>query len=152
MSLLENKSEISSSVIIFNALMMYGNVVPANIAPTPANATFSISSRSEHEGVSKMYPSYNSVAEPKECCIPASAIQVGNYSAEVGLQDLLNHTTKRIMEVTNAFHPNSKLLLISKVGFDGSTGQSVYKQKTEVCTRKDVSVEESLFLTGLAPL
>ena len=49
MSLLKNKSEISSPVIIRNALILCGNVFPANISPTPAIATFSTSSRSEHD-------------------------------------------------------------------------------------------------------
>ena len=66
----------------------------------------------------------------------------------------MHHTAKRILEnVEIACQPYSTLTMIHKVGFDGSTGQSVYKQVTsEDCERAEVSREESLFLTCLVPL
>ena len=41
--------------------------------------------------------------------------------------------------------------LLSKVGFDGATGQSVWMQKT-VEDGRDTGVEESLFMTCLVPI
>ena len=100
----------------------------------------------------RIYPSYNDVRSAKETCIPT--IHTTDYTAKVALQDLLDHTSKRIINLThNAIPTNSNLRLISKVGFDGSTGQSVYKQITsEDTAHLDLAVEESLFLTCIVPL
>lgn len=101
-----------------------------------------------------IYPAYNHVLDAKEECIPSEGINATDYAAEVGLQELVDHTAKRILEnVEIACQPYSTLTMIHKVGFDGSTGQSVYKQVTsEDCERAEVSREESLFLTCLVPL
>ena len=107
---------------------------------------------------SQLYPSYHLVLEAKERCLPTAdsseSVSVSDYSAEVKLQALLNHTVNRIITSSRIQYPiQSTILLISKVGFDGSTGQSVYKQITsDDSAPQDVAVEESLFLTCLVPL
>ncbi|EFN79442.1 hypothetical protein EAI_11831, partial [Harpegnathos saltator] len=59
----------------------------------------------------------------------------------IKLQALLDHTVNRIIDriiemqkdVLLSLHPNvwSKLILISKWGCDGSSGHSMYKQKSD---------------------
>ena len=102
-----------------------------------------------------LYPAYNFVRTEKENCIPASGIHAEDYSAEVDLQSLLDHTAERCFRcrVKVNLEPGQKLELISKFGFDGSTGQSVYKQPTlEGIDRLDYAIEESLFMTCMVPL
>ena len=45
----------------------------------------------------KLYPTYHDVLASKEACIP-SPICVSDYSAEVPIQQLLDHTSKCIFE------------------------------------------------------
>ena len=49
------------------------------------------------------------------------------YFARIALQSLLDHTTRRILDSLKA-NILGQLLLI---GFDGASGQSMYKQKFE---------------------
>ena len=53
----------------------------------------------------------------------------------------------------NKIEGSDKLILISKIGFDGCTGQSVYMQLTsEESEMASIAVKESLFLTCMVPL
>ena len=109
---------------------------------------------------SKLYPAYNHVREEKKNCIPRSpideeedGIKAGDYNAAVDLQELLNHTTKRIIECVGFEGREESFVMISKVGYDGCTGQSIYKQLvSEDMDLASIAVEESLFLTCLVPL
>ena len=84
-----------------------------------------------------LYPPYNDVREAKRKCYPAN-IQVSDHSAKVPLQDVLDHTSTRIIEqsqesVTEAVKGTQegddlKLTLVCKWGFDGASGHSAYKQ------------------------
>ena len=53
---------------------------------------------------------------------------VTNYTAQVNMQALVNHTALRLMEyqgeVVKSLKNFQRMTLRSKVGFDGSTGQS----------------------------
>lgn len=101
------------------------------------------------------FPAYNHVREAKEKCIP-EGIVVDDYSASVDLQQLVDHTVNRLYEahpqLFSDVKPGSVLTLVSKVGFDGSTGQSIYKQGVESDGRMNMSVEESLFMSCLVPV
>ena len=92
----------------------------------------------------------------KNDCIPDSGIVTSHYSASVNLQGIMDHTANsiwKVMDKSKLPESYNTLLLISKVGFDGSTGQSVYKQRTEdEEDRIPVPVEESLFLTCTVPV
>ena len=44
----------------------------------------------------------------------------------------------------------TRLILIYKAGFDGTTGQSVYKQQSD--DTSELNTDESLFITCLVPL
>ena len=98
----------------------------------------------------KLYPAYNHVLEEKQKCITEGGIEAGDYNAEVNLQNLMDHTVKRIHQSGNMAMDKIKegdvLSLVSKVGFDGCTGQSVYKQLTsEESELASIAREESLF-------
>ena len=104
-----------------------------------------------------LFPAYNHVRLEKEKCLPAGGIDVGDYHARVDLQELLHHTANRIVAAgvanLNDVDEGDDLVMISKIGFDGCTGQSVYKQlASEDVTLASIAVEESLFLTCMVPL
>jgi len=83
-------------------------------------------------------------------------IEVTETTAQVSLQNLLNHSAERIIkmqsDVFKQFLDSSVLKLICSYGFDESTGQSAYKQKFEIKT-PDVQVsDQSLFVTSVIPI
>ena len=98
-----------------------------------------------------IYPAYNELREAKRQCYPGN-ITVTEDSARVPLQDLLDHTALRIIqqekdavtELVENLPPNKELSckLLCKWGFDGSSGQSEYKQQFSSTEKSD----ESLFL------
>lgn len=103
----------------------------------------------------KIFPAYYLVREAKRLCYPDSdAITITETSAEVQLQALLNHSVKRIVEVQKEVLEALKeddlinLVLISKWGCDGSSGQSEYKQRFEDESKSDANI----FLTSFVPL
>lgn len=103
----------------------------------------------------KRFPSYKIVQAAKRRCYPQkSDIIVNSTFAEVKLQSLLNHTIQRLFdvqkEVLETLTPEQlcHLRLISKWGFDGSSGQSLYKQKFESANDNDASI----FFTSLVPI
>ena len=106
-----------------------------------------------------IYPAYREVLAAKERCYPsASVISVTDTRASVTLQGLLDHTTGRLAQAYDILSqldppadqpgPSSPApvhgLLDIKWGFDGATGQSVYKQPLE---EEDRPAEQSLFCT-----
>ena len=108
------------------------------------------------EKKSKVFPPYNNVRSAKEECLPSPENWlVTDYSAEVTLQDLLDHTTRRILEVASFSEADFEIeqfKLICKVGFDGTTGQSVYKQIRSDNQERNVVFESCLFVTCMLPL
>ena len=107
-----------------------------------------------------IYPAYNDVRDAKLKCYPAN-ITVEDYSASVPLKDLMTHTLQRICAVQEPVLRhlilNDKAIktmtLTCKAGFDGATGQSIYKQVlSEPDINRDLKREESLFITCLVPL
>ena len=103
-----------------------------------------------------MYPSYDKVLQAKKNCYPEN-ISVSEGIAEVPLQSLLNHTGQRLIHLqrdvlkslisTNLVYKKDvlNLLLELKLGFDGSSGQSEYKQRFQDVTLSD-------FFTSTVPI
>lgn len=99
------------------------------------------------------FPSYKVVQAAKKLCYPTD-ITVTETGASVKLQSLLDHTGERLcltlkpvlqnLRVEN----NDSLCLISKWGFDGSSGHSSYKQAFCDLDANDSSV----FITCLVPI
>lgn len=101
----------------------------------------------------QVYPPYEKILQAKVDCYPNGMIISGNC-AQVSLQALLDHTCSRILtvqsDVIQTLKPEitQNLQLIVKYGFDGSSGQSKYKQNFQ-----DGSVSDATILfTSLVPL
>lgn len=100
-----------------------------------------------------MFPTYYKVHEIKTTCYPpSSAIEITDTSAKiVRLQDLLDHTAARILKIDSVYRNGLKnLLLYSKWGCDGSSGQSQYKQKLP--EESELISDANLFITSLVPI
>ena len=100
-----------------------------------------------------LHPNYESVIKAKKRCYPDNIV-ITESSAEVPVQDLVDHTMKRL-----ALSPNDlfsrvednnieNLWLISKWGCDGTSGQAEYKQLFQT---GDVS-DASIFISSLVPV
>lgn len=107
-----------------------------------------------------IWPSYNEIRESKEKLRPPKEeIHISENIAKVSIQTLLNHTSKRIIELQSEviIHAQQKsktteikTVLVCSWGFDGSSGHSAYKQ----CYRdkKIQATDENLFATTPIPL
>lgn len=98
-------------------------------------------------------PSYKALTEAKKEAIPRNC-QVTETSAEVNLQELMDHTAKRILSSMNDMELQSlptSLNMLSKWGCDGSSGQSAYKQTISSADGQTVS-DANLFMASLVPL
>lgn len=106
------------------------------------------------EKKSNIFPSYNNVRLAKEECLPSPPEKwhVTDDSAEVTLQDLVNHTTRRIFESVGLNLEINEFRLICKVGFDGTTGLSIYKQKRSDNQERNLVYESCFFVTCMVPL
>lgn len=85
----------------------------------------------------KFYPSYKLLQQAKQTCYPAKdAYRITETCAEINLQDLMDHTAKRLAtyleDVLKHLSPEERqsLTLISKWGCDGSQ-QSQFKHATK---------------------
>ncbi len=103
----------------------------------------------------KLYPSYKEVMTAKHRCYPpTNTFSVSESCTEVKLQALLNHTANRILllqeNVFATLPPEiaNNLTLYCKWGCDGSSGQSVYKQKFS----EDGKCDDNIFFTSMVPL
>ena len=104
-----------------------------------------------------IYPTLHRILEAKYVCYPQN-LQITETSAEVPLQDMVNHTLIRVLEIID----DDKLyvgegeregIFYLKCGFDGASSQSVYKQRfDETELEEGVKNENSLFQTGIVPL
>lgn len=99
------------------------------------------------------FPAYKTVQAAKKLCYPKD-ITVTETSASVKLQALLDHTTERLCLTLESVIEHlqteelNHLCLLSKWGFDGSSGHSSYKQAFYDLEASDSAV----FITCLVPL
>lgn len=120
------------------------------------------------------YPSYDRILEAKQKCYPMKEnINISEYSSEITLQALLDHTVERLImlqePVISTLQPAllENLSLITKWGCDGTSGQVRYKQRlTDFVSAsektsnscEDESIvkmnysDSDLFITSLVPL
>ena len=106
-----------------------------------------------------IFPTYQNVLSSKKVCYPEN-ISVSETTAEQPLQNLLDHTSMRLVNselVKERILKQAKVIdgdlvtelcLYCKWGFDGATGQSQYKQHFNTSE----STDKSLFSTMLVPL
>lgn len=103
----------------------------------------------------KIYPSYKIVQDAKKQCYPEpNKIIVSETSVHADLQIMLDLTTERLIivqrEVLLTMNSDEleNMCLISKWGFDGSSGHSSYKQAFYGSGASDAAV----FITCFVPL
>jgi hypothetical protein len=90
------------------------------------------------KGHKNLFPSYKEVVKAKTACRPdPNTVRITESHAEVQLRSLLEHTTRRIVEMQKEVViqemraknvQQETATLIVSWGLDGSTGQSRYKQ------------------------
>ncbi|KAL4097259.1 hypothetical protein QTP88_022062 [Uroleucon formosanum] len=110
-----------------------------------------------------IYPSYKRIIESKQRCYP-EGINVNEISASIPLQQLLDHTTRRLCEILDFFQYNNtfknsenccEVEFIFKWGCDGSSGHSEYQQAfsgNEIEMESNVFNNTSVFMFCLVPL
>lgn len=100
-----------------------------------------------------IYPPYSEVVESKLKCRPVG-ILYSETKVQVTLQNLLHHTTHRILtmqdEVFELLSDATNCKLIFSYGFDGSSGHSLYKQRFQ--SNHNSGLDNSLFVTTVIPL
>lgn len=101
------------------------------------------------------YPSYKVLQLEKKKCYPNKCdVKLSDTSVEVKTQAILDLTVERLFKVLNNVveplgHENLKnMCLISKWGFDGSSGHSAYKQAFHGPEASDSAV----FITSFVPI
>lgn len=115
-----------------------------------------IQSGAKHRNAN-IYPPYNRVLVAKKLCYPADEyISVTDTEIDVKLQNLLDLTSERIVEVNkeklNNFTDEEllKIEMIVKYGMDGSTGNSEYHQKFE--NDDGSKSDSSIFMSSLVSI
>lgn len=105
-----------------------------------------------------IYPNYNVILHEKKKCYPDKEhIIITDISAEVNLQELVNHTARRIIQVQSDVikqflsEISNRVTLLYKWGCDGSASQSTYKQTFSEETSESKS-DANLFAVCLVPL
>jgi len=96
---------------------------------------------------SNLYPSYNhKLLTGKHRCYP-HGIVVNESEAVVGMQQLVDHTGYRLLQTLEK-SVSGELIIFYKWGFDGSSGQSEYKQLFDA----EDSSDKSIVITTLVPV
>ncbi|XP_055697420.1 uncharacterized protein LOC129809645 [Phlebotomus papatasi] len=103
-----------------------------------------------YEPAKSIYPPYKKIQEAKKLCyLPQSSSSVSETECLLDLQMLLDHTARRIVEVSDISGLGQHdLQLFWKWGCDGATGMSEYKQKFLDPTSSD----SAIFMTSAVPL
>jgi hypothetical protein len=110
-----------------------------------------------------IFPPYRKTLASKKECYPANA-KFCETAAEQPLQDLVDHTAKRILDIDSvkesivgSIEPDNcnqlsngvlsmDIVLKSKWGFDGATGQSIYKQSFSCNDSSDACLYSVMFV------
>lgn len=97
-------------------------------------------------------PYYKLQDEKRKCYPPTSSIEITNTYAKVtSLQDLLDHTVGRLLMIDSVYKRDLKhLILYSKWGCDGSSGQSEYKQVLP--QESDLISDANMFISSFVPI
>lgn len=109
-----------------------------------------------------IWPAYDKLRETKSLLRPSKdTIVINEHIAQVSLQSLLNHTSKRIVEMQEEILfrimdtcklTEVGLVLTCSWGFDGSSGHSRYKQRFKNSSDGNDFSDENIFATTLIPL
>ena len=132
-----------------------GFLLNQNLTRAQYNAVRAISK----EKGADIWPSYKEVQSAKEKCRPEE-IEVSDHSASVPLQQLLDHTTKRILALDPSIEANLQKIagenddqvtatLVFKYGFDGSGSHHRQMQPDQAGDHLEV---KTIVATQLVPL
>ena len=103
----------------------------------------------------KIYPSLNKQGGEKLKCYP-EGVQFTEISAKCSSQSMLNHTVTRIIYMIHLSESNKVEMngtLHAKIGFNGTSSQTIYKQKFDNHKFTEESKQEdSLFSTAIVTL
>ena len=103
----------------------------------------------------KIYPSLNKLGEEMLKCY-LEGVQFTEMPAKCSLQSMLNHTVTRIInmiDLSESYKVEMNGILYVKIGFDGTSSQSIYKQKFDSHKfTEELLQEDSLFSTAIVPL
>lgn len=106
------------------------------------------------ERYADIYPPYKKVFDPKKDCYPSiESVDVKEVGANIELQSLLDHTVNRIIQTCKMSEIETiddDLIATYKWGFDGASGQSLYKQVYQ-CDIENPT-DESIVMISLIPL
>lgn len=97
-------------------------------------------------------PGYKKIASAKKEAVPPNTI-ITEISAELKLQDLMDHTARRLLESLPDGEVEllpENLTLLNKWGCDGSSGQSAYKQI--INTDDETISDENMFMASVVIL
>lgn len=102
-----------------------------------------------------IYPPYNHIVDAKKRCYPPSdSLTVSDYGAAFNLQELVNHTSERLIQTCDQNEiqklNDHNLEIIYKWGLDGASGQSCYKQKFK--NDPGNSTDASVLMIAMVPL
>ena len=113
----------------------------------------------------QILPSYNQVFRAKSQCRPSDGIEITEVKATVKLQNLIEHTIDRILElvgdrtdeVIRSHNPRRKrrsCTLVFSYGMDGASGYRNYKQsyRNQANMNRSDSDRTSMFAAVLNPL
>lgn len=100
-----------------------------------------------------IYPPYDDIVNEKKRCYPSN-IEIMESGCKIPMQDLLDHTTNRIMQIPNIRPIEShmyNLEMLYKWGCDGSSGQSQYRMNFNQ-SHSPSSTDYDLFMLSIVPL
>lgn len=140
----------------------HGKMSPETALALKVNTNMSDACYQQVKNASKtvchdIYPSIHEIRKVKLKCYP-EGLNISEISASSNLQNLLDHTLSRILELTDLdlFFQNSTSdvgIFQLKAGFDGASSQSIYCQKYELENYEEaMKNEETLLQTGIVPL
>lgn len=96
-----------------------------------------------------IYPPYKDVFEAKNKCYPSS-VKISKFGAEIGLQSLLDKTIEKLLTLCDHDGNEENLQATYKWGFDGASGQSIYKQVFQ--DDDEIFTDQSVVMASLIPL
>jgi hypothetical protein len=109
-----------------------------------------------------IFPSYDSILSLRKTCRPESTlVRYTENKVEISLKNLVGHISKRlvnykekeIIEEMNQKNLSSvSFNMIHNIGFDGSSGFSLYNQQYEDPNNVPVTKDSNVFLKTLTPL
>ena len=119
-------------------------------------AKYKILRRKHIDKNNNIYPPYYKVQQEKKKCYPPT-IHLSESSISIKLQDLINHTTTRLLsnennnikdyKINNNNNEKLNAILLFKYGFDGSSNHSLYNIK-----KREEMEEANLISIFLCPL